>query len=244
MQSLVKVDKPIPNAFDATEITYRLQLKDGDPKEVFPQDNRQSLRRNDAGEWLLTIRSIDPAAPADDGPPPDLAEFLRPNNWLQSDNPRVVLAAKQAVGDASDPWEKARLIERWVHDNIKAKNFTKAFDTAAVVAERLEGDCTEHGVLLSAMARAAGVPSRVAVGLVYADRLGGFAYHMWSEVHVNGRWVPLDGTLGRGHASPAHIKLSDSSLDGVDATATMLPVVRVMGGLKMSVVSWKHAESK
>ena len=71
---------------------------------------------------------------------------------------------------------------------------------------------------------------------------GVLGYHMWSEVHINGHWVPLDGTLGLGHASPGHIKIFDSSMAGVDAMATFLPVARVMGKLKIEVVSWKHSE--
>jgi hypothetical protein len=127
-----------------------------------------------------------------------------------------------------------------VYENLAEKNFSKVFDSAAVVAEKLEGDCTEHGVLLAAMARVVGIPSRVAVGLVYAQRLGAFGYHMWAEVYVGGRWVPLDGTLGLGQASPAHIKLADASLDGADAMIAFLPVARVMDRLKIEVVSWKE----
>jgi hypothetical protein len=238
-KTLVKVDKQIPKAFDAQEIVYRVTLKDENAEEVIPHDGRQSLVRSDDGTWLLTIRAVDPSQPPAEATPIDREEFLRPNNYLQSEDSRVVAAAKQAVGDAGDDWEKARRIEKWVHDNLSEKNFSKVFDSAAVVAEKLEGDCTEHGVLVAAMARAVGVPSRVAVGLVYAQRLSAFGYHMWSEVYVGGRWVPLDATLGLGHASPAHIKLADSSLDGADAMVAFLPVARVMDRLKIEVVSWK-----
>jgi hypothetical protein len=247
VQTLVKVDKKIPMAYDAAEIVYRVKWdagegKEGDPKEIIPQDDRQFFTRAEDGGTLLVIRAVDATRPSTSPEPADLAMFRRSNNQLQSDNEKVVAVAKAAVGDATDPWQKAVRIEKWVFQNLKEKNFSKAFDSAAVVAETLEGDCTEHGVLLAAMARAAGIPSRVATGLVYADRLGAFGYHLWTEVYVNGRWVPLDGTLGRGHASPTHIKITDSSLDGVDGyTATFLPVVPVLGRLKLEVVSWKHA---
>jgi transglutaminase-like putative cysteine protease len=243
LKTLVKIDKQIPNPLDATEIVYRVRIKDDSPEKIFPTDERQSLAMNDDGQWLMTIRAIDPGNAARAAANNNLAEFLRPNNWLQSDHPRVAAAAKQAIANASDSWEKARRIERWVFENIKQKNFSTAFESAAVVAEKLEGDCTEHGVLVAAMARAAGIPSRVATGLVYAQRLGAFGFHMWAEVHVAGHWIPLDGTLGLGHASPTHIKLSDSSLDGVDATTVLLPVLQVMDRLKIEVVSWKHKDA-
>jgi transglutaminase-like putative cysteine protease len=239
-KTLVKIEKQIPKAFQAEEIVYRIQLKDESPDEVFPQDERQTITQGENGEWLLTIRAIDPSQPPKVPTTIKREDFLRSTNYLQTEDPKVVAAAKQAVGDAQDVWEQARRIERWVYDNLAAKNFSKVFDSAAVVAEKLEGDCTEHGVLLAAMARVVGIPSRVAVGLVYAQRLGAFGYHMWAEVYVGGRWVPLDGTLGLGHASPAHIKLADASLDGADAMVAFLPVARVMDRLKIEVVSWKH----
>jgi hypothetical protein len=241
--TLVKADKRIPRAYETSQVVYRVELKDDDPQDVFVQDERQSISKNDEGELRLTIRAIDPAQPAPESAKEPGPEFLAANNFLQTDDAKVIAAAKEAVGDATDPWDKAKRIEKWVYRSITKKNFNLGLATAAQVAEDREGDCTEHAFLLSALARVAGVPSRVAMGLVYADSLGAFGYHMWSEVYINGHWVPLDGTLGLGHASPTHIKIMDSSLVGVDALATFLPVARVMERLKLEVVSWKHAEA-
>ena len=92
------------------------------------------------------------------------------------------------------------------------KNFSQAFATAAEVARSLEGDCTEHAVLLAALCRARKIPARVAFGLVYYPPQKGFAYHMWNEVWIADRWVPLDATLGLGGIGADHIKLGDSNL--------------------------------
>ena len=40
--------------------------------------------------------------------------FLRANNYLQTDYAKVIEAAKQAVGDAQDPWEKAKRMEAFL----------------------------------------------------------------------------------------------------------------------------------
>ena len=76
------------------------------------------------------------------------------------------------------------------------------------MAESREGDCTEHAVLLAALARACGIPARVAIGLVYVDQAGGFGYHMWTEMYLSGHWIPLDATLGQGGIGAAHLKLT------------------------------------
>ena len=145
--------------------------------------------------------------------------------------------AREARGDAREPVAVALALERYVHSAITSKNFSQAFATAAEVAQSREGDCTEHAVLLAALARACNIPSRAAIGLVYVERDGGFGYHMWTELYVSGQWLPMDATLGQGGIGAAHIKLADTSLDGAAAYSSLLPVVQVVGQLKISVLS-------
>src|ERR1035438_249253 len=75
----------------------------------------------------------------------------------------------------------------------------EALAPADHVARTLEGDCTEYSMLAAAMCRAVDVPSRTAIGLIYADVKGApcFAFHMWTEVWIKGRWIPIDATLGK-----------------------------------------------
>ena len=141
--------------------------------------------------------------------------------------------ARQAVGDAVDPWDKAVRIERWVATNMKNKNFATAFAPASEVARNLSGDCTEHGVLTAALCRAVGIPARVAIGLVYVDHLGGFGFHLWNEVYVNRRWVAIDAAFDQTEVDAVHLKLSDTSLAGVSPYEAFLPVVRVMNKLTL-----------
>ena len=48
------------------------------------------------------------------------------------------------------------------------------------------------------LARARGIPARVAIGLVYMEGEQAFGYHMWTEVYIDKRWIPIDGTLALG----------------------------------------------
>jgi transglutaminase-like putative cysteine protease len=95
------------------------------------------------------------------------------------------------------------------------------------------GDCNEHTALYVAMARALGVPARIAVGLVYVR--GGFYYHAWPEVYVQegrgrGLWLPVDPTLNQFPADATHIRLARG---GLDRQAAILPA---MGRAKMHVI--------
>jgi transglutaminase-like putative cysteine protease len=146
--------------------------------------------------------------------------------------------ARQAVGNQRDSWKNAKLIERWVCDNMKHTNSAE-FGTAGQIARNLEGDCRQHAMLTAAMCRAAGIPSRTALGLVYVnDRQKGpvMGFHMWTEVWIKGQWLGIDATLGRGSVGAAHVKISDSSWHDTHDLKPLLPVTRVLGKVSMEVL--------
>jgi transglutaminase-like putative cysteine protease len=160
----------------------------------------------------------------------------RPNSLIQSDDSRVLAMAREAAGDEADPWQVAKRLEAYVHKAVRNKNFSQALASAAEVARTGEGDCTEHAVLLAALARARGIPARVAVGLVYVEPAA-LGFHMWTEMFIGGKWVPLDATLGLGGIGAAHLKIAQSSLEGADHLASFLPVAQALGQLKLEVLS-------
>ena len=103
-------------------------------------------------------------------------------------------------------------------------------------------------MLSAAMCRAVGVPSRTAIGLIYAEpKEAGhrptLAFHMWTEVCIDGQWLAIDATLGRGSVSADHLKITDHSWHGVQSVVPLLPVTRVMlGKAKVEVLSVKGEE--
>lgn len=241
--TLVKAGN-IERASETREVVYRVSIPGEDPEKILSQGPTQSIERVSPHSVDLTVRAIAPGADAEaktsQQPGP---EYLTSNDYIQSDDNRVQKHATDAVKDEADPWKQAQLMERWVSDNLKQKNFSTLLASAAEVAKDLSGDCTEHAVLLAAMCRARGIPSRVVVGLVYVRSLASFGGHMWTEVFVRGQWVPLDATLGRGGIAADHIKFADSSFadDGDSAPLTaFLPLVSVLGKLKIEVRSVKY----
>ncbi len=237
LTTLVKVDRKIPNPDQTRHVRYRLTLKDSEPAKVFPADARQSLQAQEADpkSATLEIKSVGPLdGEAAVGEVDE--QYRKPNALIDSDDVRVVSLATRATRGMIDPWEKAAAINTWVHRNVHDKNFKVAFAGAGEVARNLSGDCTEHAVLAAAMCRAVGVPSRVVVGLIYVDKNDGFGYHMWDEVFVNNRWVAIDPSWNQTTVNAVHIKLSDSSLDGVAPFEAFLPVVTVAGRLAIDSI--------
>src|SRR5262249_4486959 len=141
-------------------------------------------------------------------------DYLSSNFFINSDDEEVRKHAKAAVGRQTDPWLKARAIERWVKENMKPMVFTEAMAPADHVAPTLTGDCTEFAMLAAAMCRAQGIPSRTAIGAVYYVDKGQqpkLGYHMWTEVWVRGQWLAIDATLGYGSVGAVHIKITDTN---------------------------------
>jgi hypothetical protein len=84
------------------------------------------------------------------------------------------------------------------------------------------------------MARALGIPARVAVGLVFVR--GAFYYHAWPETYIDetsgrGLWLPVDPTLNEFPADATHVRLARG---GLDKQTLILPLV---GRLKMTVLN-------
>jgi len=209
-----------------------------DAASLFSHCASQSVESQGGERARITVRAIRPGdtlpgiEPASLPTPGD----SQPSNLIQSDDPQIVeLAGSVAVG-IDDPWQIAVALERKVHEVITEKDFSQVFASAAEVAASCEGDCTEHAVLLAALCRARGIPARVAIGLIYSPAAGGFLYHMWDEVWIDGRWVALDATLGRGGIGAAHLKVTDSNLQGASAYSSILPILSLIGRLKVRVI--------
>ena len=234
--SIVKIGRRINNPEVSRDIVYKVTLTDADPAQVIPNDRRQAIKAGSEPKTaILEVKTAGPQA-GSAGPEAVGAEFLRSNPMITSDDARVVALARRAVGVEADPWGKVKAINRWVATNLKNKNFETSFAPADEVARTLAGDCTEHSVLTAAMCRSQGIPARVVSGLVYANHLGGFGFHMWNEVYVNRRWVAIDSAFAEDEVDAVHIKLSESSLDGVSPFDTFLAVSRVFGKLKLEAV--------
>jgi transglutaminase-like putative cysteine protease len=234
------VNKVIPDPRRTTYVQYRVALKDDDPAQIFPVDRRQTIQPGPDKTSL--IMNVVTAGPSDGAPAqtqPD-AEFVRPNAMITSEDERIRSLARRAIADAVQPWDQAVKINHWVFENIRDKSFDVAFAPANEVARDLRGDCSEHSVLATAMTRAAGIPARIAVGLLYVDnerqRLKGFGYHVWHEVFVNNRWVALDSSWDQTTVDATHIKLSDTSLEGVAPFEAFLPIARVQGKLEIEPI--------
>jgi hypothetical protein len=244
--SSIPVNKSVPAG--SSKARYRLKSKQPafpvfSGNYLFKGPGQELQKEEGPRERILVVRKVLPRRSSPQSlpravelplsPGPELSEYLKPSTYVQSDDKGIAKLTSRALGGERDAWKAACRLERWVHENIRVKNLSTAFATAREVAETKEGDCTEHAVLLAAMLRAAGMPSRVVAGLLYHG--GSFVGHMWTEVHL-GEWIPLDATKGDGFVGADHIGLAASSLDSSAVSSFFLDMVPVFGNMEIEVL--------
>ena len=192
-----------------------------------PSDTVQ--QRLEAGRYQV-VRGEEPSAL----PSPDVAadfdpsEYLGADLFVQSRHPKIRQQAESIVGDETDPWKQALALHEWVFVRID-KEPALTVPSALEVLKSRRGDCNEHTVLYTALARAVGLPTKIAIGIVWSDEHEGFYYHAWPQVHVDGRWIWLDPTLGQPIADATHLKLLEGS---IERWAQLLPY---LGQLEIEV---------
>jgi transglutaminase-like putative cysteine protease len=183
---------------------------------------------------VIEIRDLQAQA---GGPPdPGAARYLGPEPFIESDAPEIVAEARKALEGVAGARARAEHLVRHVNALLEKKP-TVSLPSAAEVLRTRVGDCNEHTALYVALARASGLPARIAVGLVYLR--GGFYYHAWAEVYVEergrGLWLPVDPTLNQFPADATHVRLARG---GLDRQAVVLPLI---GRLKLTVLDLQLA---
>ena len=152
--------------------------------------------------------------------------FLQPTAFLQTDHPSIRNHAARILGAETDAHRAVLRLKKWVYNEIK-KQPTISIPNALQVLHNKTGDCNEHTVLFNALARAAGIPARTVVGLVYLR--GAFYYHAWSEVWL-GKWVSLDSVLDQFPADVTHVKFIEGEID------RQLDMLQLIGNLRIEVL--------
>jgi hypothetical protein len=194
----IRVREPIADPRALSHLDARLA---GLGETVVPTDARQSFK-----DGVLHIER-EPSVAATYVLPYSESQWrgeLAATPFLQIDHPRVQEAAREAVGDETDPRRAADRLRRWVHDELEKRPLA-SLPNAVQVLETRAGDCNEHAVLFAALARAVGLPARVVAGVVYGE--DAFLYHAWNEVWLGNRWVSVDPAFDQMPADATHVKL-------------------------------------
>ncbi len=141
----------------------------------------------------------------------ELEIYLQPTFTLNSDHELIVETARNLTKGCSSDEEKAVELFYFVRDSIHyniymISLFIEDFKASRVV-EWKEGYCVQKAVLLAALGRASGIPTRLLFAKIrnhkvpahIFQKLGNniFYRHGYDQFFLNGRWVTVAATFDK-----------------------------------------------
>lgn len=178
-------------------IRYTFRPRAGAPLAI-PETAEQRVREQADGTLRIDIcRACGPGLPDD---ATSLARWRAPSPWIESEAPELVAAARVVAARKVPERTKMRMLGDIARARISRVEFF-GHHSALQAWKRRAGDCTEDASVYAALARAAGIPARVANGLVFMrERYFGsenaFQPHSWVLAHVDGKWESFDISVG------------------------------------------------
>ena len=178
-------------------IRYTFRPRAGAPLAI-PETAEQRVREQPDGTLQIDVcRTCGPGLPDD---ATSLSRWRAPSPWIESDAPELVAAARAVAARKVSERTKMRMLGDIARARISRVEFF-GHHSAQQAWRRRAGDCTEDASAYAALARAAGIPARVANGLVFMrERYFGsenaFQPHSWVIAYVDGKWESFDISVG------------------------------------------------
>lgn len=136
----------------------------------------------------------------------EFAPYLADTDYIKPSSPLVQSLITEILAGETDAWAATELILDWVFSNIAGKMVPRTLTTEEILASR-EGKCAEYATLFAALARAAGLPTKIALGERYQGNI--WVGHLWNEVWL-GEWISVDPSHNQVSPDALLIKFIDS----------------------------------
>jgi transglutaminase-like putative cysteine protease len=193
---------------------------------ALPETGEQAVLEEEGALRVDICRTCGPGLSTD---PADLNRWRRPSPWLQSDAPELVRAAAPVLKSTAPGADRMARLGRIARERLADVDY-EGHHSALAAWQRGSGDCTEDAVVLAALARAAGIPARIANGLVYSraryhGASNAFIAHSWVVAYVDGAWQSFDISTGAFDATHIALSIDDGDLASIVAanqTAALL----------------------
>jgi len=232
--SFVKLSKPL-NPPTSRGLTLKISTTGGAPLPVIPETTMQRIVSREGNTVVLQIRGPNMIRFNRQSSQPTSAH-LASSSYMKLDDPALVRLAEEGSKSAKKTSRVAENLCKFVYTYIKEKNLEKPFASASETARSKAGDCSEHAVLMAALARVKKIPSQVVSGLVFTPQggeYGSFGYHMWTQVWLNGQWVDMDPTFGQIEPDATHIALIVQDMSDETFTQQAIKLAQFVGQLRI-----------
>lgn len=223
----------LPRPRDVERVVLRLELKN--PEAGLPDLSGPNQRVVEKSDRHVVFEVTRPNMPDDAQSPREDAQYVSPTAVLQSDHADVARLAAQLKRPGASRWQQARVLQDWVSENMQFDAGVAMVSASEVVRDR-RGTCVAYAVLLTSLARALEIPSRMVFGYVYAANMWGG--HAWTEIRIGDDWVPIDAAMyAPGVADAARfaiVRLSEKQGAGTDQAA----LAQLFGNERIRVLSY------
>jgi transglutaminase-like putative cysteine protease len=140
-----------------------------------------------------------PEAPDD----PGFEMYLQPGYYADSDHPNIREFAHSCCDQLDDPAEKAKALYYRIRDGWQYNPYDvrldEEYNKASNFLDRSQGYCIEKANLMSAAARAVGIPTRLGfadvVNHIGTEKLEAYlgtnrlVFHGYIDLFIHGKWV-------------------------------------------------------
>jgi hypothetical protein len=185
---------------------------------------RQKILKTDPFQLQLT-RKAQPVGRS------DLSAYLQASDMIQSDHPRIIEQVSKIFKTPESPEQISKRLTRWVFQYLD-KRPVASLSGAVDILETGVGDCTEHTTLFTSLSRAAGVPTKIHIGLVYLQ--GRFLFHAWPVVAINGEWVDVDPSLDQFPADATHLALIEGDFEN------LTDLIPALGNIEITILEQSY----
>jgi hypothetical protein len=247
-----KSSEPIPLAGQTSgieslpEVMFKITHTEGDAFRVVPQDEYQVLKS--AAPFDITIRVARPPVLTLDFKPVSEQKFITDPSYrgetpiLQINDTIIKRIADESLANDSlgtNPVQRLVLgVGKWLATKTE---FSPAMETASETARARRGSSNEHAILLAAVLRSQGIPSRVVTGLRFrpGSEPPALEYHAWTEFEYDKRWLAVDAMQPTGEVNSTYLRISESSMSSFNPYEVMLQTFAVLPKLTFAIEGQK-----
>lgn len=236
LASRIEIERPLENPRSLKKLKLKI-MNVPESFAVIDDDHQKVVKVEKEGEGMSYTFSINVKEPPEYLPEEkdlllplkgDFSRYLASDHVINADNAIIVKRSKKIVDGEKAAFKAVQKIYDWVFNNIDKK----LIDTVSAVdtLKSGEGECQAHANLFAALARAAGIPTKVISGIVYSEDFGGFMYHAWNEVYL-GQWISVDPTMGEFPADATHLKLAEGGME------EQIKIMALVGKVKAEILN-------
>ncbi len=243
------VDRLMSNGTNIVSQTFRIKNSKDDPFKLFSDRTNQRKKSQNARTVDITVFRVGLNPNEMDGvelKTDNDASSQVDTDFMPSKSPiiqefaRALVASESKLDEGNvSLFEKVKVCREELVKRIELKAFDNLIGSVLETTKSKQADCVEHALLFASVCRAMGIPTRIALGMIFNRNKEEpeMKFHAWIEFHDGERWVPSDSSDQQFPTSIDRIKVLESNFTNPNPYLDILKVYQIMTELEISVLS-------